>query len=97
MSSFSPDQLADLLQEKEEVAARRAACLEMRQLLLKAVDILKDVRTAQIVPVNTPIREGAGAGAAGAGAGAGAAGGGSSGDSYDYPDGVDGKVSTRRR
>ena len=36
--------MQDLMRETEEVATRRKSCLEMRELLSKALDIVNEVR-----------------------------------------------------
>ena len=38
--------LSDLLRETDDVEAKRKACLEMRELLRRALDIVNEVRAA---------------------------------------------------
>ena len=42
--------MQDLMRETEEVATRRKSCLEMRELLSKALDIVNEVRDQNYYP-----------------------------------------------
>jgi hypothetical protein len=47
--------LSDLLRETEDVEAKRKACLETREILRRAVDILNEVRSMSL-PTNAAAR-----------------------------------------